>query len=126
MMELLTGEDVRYVRELEEAQFTAEDVAFLKGLAKNGDPATARRRALQLRDPAADEIKPGTLRITWISGIVAALAAAGSTWASAWEAIYGQDPSNAVKTAVLIAVVAAWAVIASVDIAARAYVSKKT
>jgi hypothetical protein len=78
-----------------------------------------------IRNDSQDVIKAGTLRLTWISGIVGALAAIGTTWDSFWAAIYGHPPSDWIRTAVLIAIVSAWAVIASTDMASRAYASAR-
>jgi hypothetical protein len=79
-----------------------------------------------IRNSDQDVIKGGTLRITWISGILAALAAAGSTWDSVWSAVYKEPPSAWVRTAVLIAIVAVWGLIASADMLARSYATAKT
>ena len=82
--------------------------------------------SLRLRDPSKDVIGASTLRTTWISGIVAALLAVGTSWDSLWKTVYNTDPSPAVKTAVLITILAAWAAIAIADMAVRAYATAHT
>jgi hypothetical protein len=117
--ELHTLEEIElHLKDVEEK--FADDVGKLETVSKT----MKSRSRLQIRNPDDDAIKGGTLRITWISGIIAALVALGSTWGSLWDAVYGQDPSMWVKTAVLMTIIAAWSLIAAADILGRAFTKK--
>jgi hypothetical protein len=76
--------------------------------------------ASPLRDPKEDVIKSGALRLTWVSGAVGGIAGLVTIFNEEFTHLFGEHASDGIKASVLIAVIAAWAVIAVADIFARA------
>jgi hypothetical protein len=78
---------------------------------------------MSLQDRAKDEpgaIKAPATNLTIGSGIAAALAAAVTLFNDSFKSIFGDTASANVKASVLIAVIAAWTLIAVADLVARA------
>jgi uncharacterized membrane protein YeaQ/YmgE (transglycosylase-associated protein family) len=79
---------------------------------------------LPIRDPEEDVIKSGATKITSLSAVVAGLAAIGVTFSDNLIEIFGETPPSAGnKTAILIALVGAWALIAIAVLFSRAIVT---
>lgn len=73
-----------------------------------------------LRDPKEDVVKSGAMRLTWVSGAVGGVAALVTAFNDNIFKLFGDDVSDGVKASVLIAIIAAWAVIAVADLLSRA------
>jgi hypothetical protein len=73
-----------------------------------------------IRDPQQDVVKSGALRLTWISGAVGGISALVTVFNEQFISIFGDHASDGVKASVLIAIIAAWAVIAVADLLSRA------
>lgn len=74
-----------------------------------------------IRERNDDVIKAGTTRIASLSAIVAGLAAIDVTFSDNLVEIFGDTPPTAgIKTTILVALIAAWAVIAVADLFSRA------
>lgn len=72
-----------------------------------------------LREPKDDVIDAGALRSTWITGAVAGVGALVVAFNEHFLKIFGDHVGDSTKAAVLIALVAAWAVIGAADLIAR-------
>lgn len=75
---------------------------------------------LPIRDPKNDVIKSGTTKIASLSAIVAGLAGIDVAFNNSLIKIFGGNPSNGVKTTILVALIGAWALIAVADLLSRA------
>jgi hypothetical protein len=76
-----------------------------------------------LQDRAKDQpgaIKAPATNLTIGTGVAAALATAATLFNDSFNSIFGDDASAKVKASVLIAVIAAWTLIAVADLIARA------
>lgn len=73
-----------------------------------------------VRDPEKDVIKGGALRLTWISGAIGSVGVLVTAFNNNVTKLFGEDVSDGVKASVLIAIIAAWALIAVADLFARA------
>jgi hypothetical protein len=73
-----------------------------------------------IRDPNEDVVKSGAFRLTWISGTIAGIAGVVTVFNEQFIHIFGEHASDGVKASVLIAIIAAWALIAVADLLARA------
>lgn len=71
-------------------------------------------------EPSTEVIEGGALRLTWISGAVAGVAALITVFDNSVTTMFGSDVSDGVRASVLIAIIAAWALIAVADLLARA------
>jgi hypothetical protein len=85
-----------------------------------------RNREMSLpRDKDADIIKPGSLRITTASGFAAAVVVLAAGIDPVFEALFGKNVEDAAltneKTAIIIAAIVGWAIIAAVDMIVRSY-----
>lgn len=76
-----------------------------------------------LRDPNEDVIKAGATKLTTYSAIAAALVGLDATVTQLSDVI-GDDPTPDQKLALIVALLAAWTVIAAVDLIARAIVTR--
>ncbi len=72
-----------------------------------------------IRDPNEDIVKAGAFRLTWISGAVGGIAGLVTVFNEQFIHIFGEHASDGVKASVLIAVIAAWALIAVADLLSR-------
>jgi hypothetical protein len=72
------------------------------------------------RDPKEDVVKAGALRLTWISGTIGALGVVVTAFNEHIVKIFGDEVDDGIKASVLIAIIAAWALIAVADLIARA------
>ena len=68
-----------------------------------------------------EDAKGGALNLTRFSGIGAALVLVATTFNESWDTIFGEETPNWAKPVVIIAVIAAFVVIAAADILARGY-----
>jgi hypothetical protein len=73
-----------------------------------------------IRDPKADVVKSGAFRLTWVSGALAGISALIVAFNKGFTEIFGDTAGAGIKASVLIAIIAAWAVIAVADLLARA------
>jgi hypothetical protein len=73
-----------------------------------------------IRDPNEDVVKSGAFRLTWVSGTIAGIAGVVTVFNEQFIHIFGEHASDGVKASVLIAIIAAWALIAVADLLARA------
>jgi len=73
-----------------------------------------------IRDPKEDVVKAGAFRLTWISGAIGGIAGVVTVFNEQFIHIFGEHASDGVKASVLIAIIAAWALIAVADLLARA------
>lgn len=76
-----------------------------------------------LRDKNEDVIKSGALRLTWISGTLAALTAIGTAFNEQLVNLFGDNLADELKAGILAVVILAWALIAVADLMARAKVT---
>lgn len=76
--------------------------------------------AAPVRDENEDTIKSGALRLTWVSGTLGGITALVTIFNEEFTHVFGEHASDGIKASVLIAVIAAWALIAVADIFARA------
>jgi hypothetical protein len=73
-----------------------------------------------IRDPKADVVKSGAFRLTWVSGAIGGIGALIIAFNKGFTEIFGDEAGAGIKASVLIAIIAAWAVIAVADLLARA------
>jgi hypothetical protein len=76
-----------------------------------------------IRDPKEDVVKSGALRLTWISGAVGGVGALVVAFNDNITKLFGEEVSDGVKASVLIALIAAWALIAVADLLSRSITS---
>jgi hypothetical protein len=86
----------------------------------NWEADVALKLAHPIRDPEKDVIEAGATRITTLSAVVGGLAGIDVAFNHSLVKIFGGTPSNGVKTTILVALIAAWALIAVADLLARA------
>lgn len=80
-----------------------------------------------IRDPSKDVITAGATTLTSGATVAAALVALATGIEPIWKAIFGdQQPSQAVRAAIIVAAIGAWALVAAVDLIARAWVTSQT
>lgn len=72
-----------------------------------------------VRNEKEDVVKSGALRLTWISGAIGGISAILTVFNEEFIHVFGEHASDGIKASVLIAIIAAWAVIAVADILAR-------
>lgn len=73
-----------------------------------------------IRDPANDVIKAGTTKIASLSAIVGGLAGLDVAFSDDLVNIFGDTPPTAgIKATILVALIAAWALIAAADLITR-------
>lgn len=81
----------------------------------------AAKDYLPIRDPANDVIKGGATRVASLSAIVGGLAALDVTFSDKLVEIFGTTaPTAEIKATILVALIAAWALIAVADLFTRA------
>jgi hypothetical protein len=68
-----------------------------------------------------EDAKGGALNLTRFSGIGAALVLTATTFNDSWDTIFGEETPKWAKPVVIIAVIAAFVVVAAADILARGY-----
>ena len=73
-----------------------------------------------IRDAKEDVVKAGAFRLTWISGTIAGIGVVVTAFNDNIVKIFGDHVSDGTKASVLIALIAAWSVIAVADLLARA------
>jgi hypothetical protein len=73
-----------------------------------------------IRDPKADVVKAGAFRLTWVSGAIGGIGTIIIAFNKGFTEIFGDSAGPGIKASVLIAIVAAWALIAVADLLARA------
>lgn len=75
---------------------------------------------------AAESIKSPATNLTLGSGFAAVIASAIVLFNKSFESIFGDDASKTIKASVLIAVIAAWALVAVADLISRAIAKAAT
>jgi hypothetical protein len=72
-----------------------------------------------IRDEKEDVVKSGALRLTWVSGAIGGIGALVTIFNEQFINVFGDNASDGIKASVLIAIIAAWALIAVADILGR-------
>jgi hypothetical protein len=75
------------------------------------------------RNSEEDVVKSGAFRLTWISAAVGGVGAIVTVFNEQLVNIFGDEVSDGVKASILIAIIAAWALIAVADLFSRAIVT---
>jgi hypothetical protein len=72
-----------------------------------------------IRDEKEDVVKSGALRLTWVSGAIGGVGAILTVFNEQFINLFGENASDGIKASVLIAIIAAWTLIAVADILGR-------
>ena len=72
-----------------------------------------------IRNSNEDVVKSGALRLTWVSGAIGGIAAIVTVFNEEFVHLFGEHASDGIKASILIAIIAAWAIIAVADLLGR-------